>query len=249
MSRGALAVLGVAVALSTWALLVVTRIVDPDLVPPPWSVALSMRDERADLVVAAGETLHAWALSLSYALAAGTVLGVVAGWSRWVEALGSGLTRLLRPLPSVALVPVAILVLGLGPATVAVLGAYAAFWPIFLGSLYGVRNLDPLLLDTGRTLGLSRPAFVVRLVVPATLPSILGGVRVAVGVCLVVCVSAEVIIGSRGLGGYVVAAQYGADNAAVYAGIVVGGLLGWSLSLLFGLFQRETVGWAMRSAG
>ena len=246
--RGLLAVVGVSMALATWALLVATRILDPDIVPSPWSVAVSMREDRADLVVAAGETLYAWTLSLSYALVAGTVLGVLAGWSRWVEALCSGLTRLLRPLPSVALIPIAILVLGLGPATIAVLGAYAAFWPIFLGSVYGVRNLDPLLLDTGRTLGLSRTSFVARLVVPATLPSILSGVRVAVAVCLVVCVSAEVIIGNRGLGGFVAAAQYGADTAGVYAGILAGGVLGWSLSMLFGLVQRETVGWAMRSA-
>lgn len=247
-SQGLLAVLGVTTAMVTWALLVATRTLDPDIVPSPWSVVLSITEHRAELVLAAGETLHAWALSLGYALAGGTVLGVLAGWSRWVDALTSGLTRFLRPLPSVALIPVAILVLGLGPATVAVLGAYAAFWPIFLGSFYGVRNLDPLLLDTGRTLGLSRTAFVTRLVVPATLPSILSGVRVAVAVCLVVCVSAEVIIGNRGLGGFVVAAQYGANTAAVYAGIVAGGLLGWSLSVLFGLVQRSTVGWAMRSA-
>jgi len=153
---------------------------------------------------------------------------------------------MMRPLPSLALIPIAILLAGLSTRMTAGLVAFAAFWPVFINTRYATRQVDPQLLDTGRALGFGRWELIWRVVVPSVAPAVATGVRVAAGVAIVVTISVELVAGTGGLGGYVLKEEQGGSTtamAAMYAGIVVGGLLGWLLSYGIGAVARRALRW------
>ncbi len=188
-------------------------------------------------------------LGLAIASAAGAVLGVAVGTSVWADAATDVIVRMARPLPSLALIPIAILLAGLGTTMTSGLVAFAAFWPVFINARYAARQVEPLQLDTGRALGFGRWELIWRVVVPSVAPAIATGVRVAAGIATVVTISVELVAGTGGLGGYVMHAQEGGATAMMYAGIVVGGLLGWLLSVGIGALARKALRWDAAAAG
>ena len=142
-------------------------------------------------------TLGTFASGLALAIVVGVTLGVVIGSSRTLGDAFSVVIEFLRPIPAVALIPLAILFLGLGTATNRFVIAYAAVWPILINTLYGVRGSDRMLHDVARTSGVSSIGRLVRVALPAALPSIATGIRLSASIALLVAVTVEFIIGRR----------------------------------------------------
>ncbi len=234
---------------------VVTRLelVDPTYLPPASSVLITTGGLLLDpaFLGQVAATLAAWAIGLGAAVVVAVPLGVVLG-SSWRGYLAStAAIEFLRPIPSVALIPLAILLLGRGLDMKVLLVAYASVWPILFNTIYGVREVDPLARDTGRVFGLGRAAVLWRIALPAASPFIATGVRVSAAIALILAISAELLAGgTRGLGVWMLAnSQTGVPRELLYAGIVVAGLLGLVLNAALASGERRLFAWHPRVRG
>ncbi|MDX6396245.1 MAG: hypothetical protein QOJ73_7308 [Streptosporangiaceae bacterium] len=242
-------VVGVVLALGGWELLTQTGLLDRRQFPAIQTVVAALYTSRGALVASLGTTLESLFIGLAIASAAGAVFGLAVGISVWADAATDVIVRMMRPLPSLALIPIAILLAGLGTTMTSGLVAFAAFWPVFINARYATRQVEPQLLDTGRALGFGPWELIWRVIVPSVAPAAVTGVRVAAGMATVVTISVELVAGTGGLGGYVLDAQQGGATAEMYAGIVVGGVVGWLLSSGIGALARIALRWDAAAVG
>jgi ABC-type nitrate/sulfonate/bicarbonate transport system permease component len=190
-----------------------------------------------------GDTLEGWALGLGIAAALAIPLGVVIGSSRLLYRSVRGVIEFLRPVPSVALIPLAILIYGSGLKSSVFLAAFASFWQLIVQVLYGVQDVDPVATDTARSFGFSGPQRLLRVTLPSSLPYIATGLRLASVVSLILTVTAELIIGSPGLGKSIDLARSGGDVRLMYALIFATGILGVILNQGFLQCERRVLHW------
>jgi NitT/TauT family transport system permease protein len=237
---------GVVIAVITWQLVSVTGAVGGQALASATSTARAIASNAGALASAAGGTLEAWAVGIATAIFAGVVLGTLVGRSRLAEASTEVLVRMMRPLPSLALIPVVILVAGLGLKMTAGLVAFTSFWPVFINTRYGVRQVDNLVIDTARTLDFRGSGLVCRIILPAAAPMVASGIQVAISLALVVTVSVELVGGTGGIGSFVLQAQQSDAVPAMYAGIVTGGFIGWVLNAGYGAAVRQLLPWGDR---
>jgi ABC-type nitrate/sulfonate/bicarbonate transport system permease component len=188
-------------------------------------------------------TIQGWALGLGIAAALAIPIGIVVGSSRLLYRSVRVVIEFLRPVPSVALIPLAILIYGIGLESTVFLAAFAAFWQLLVQVLYGVQDVDPVATDTARSFGFSRPQRMLRVTLPSAVPYIATGLRIASAVALILTVTAELVIGSPGLGRSITVARSGGDVELMYALIIATGLLGLVLNSVFVWGERRVLHW------
>jgi ABC-type nitrate/sulfonate/bicarbonate transport system permease component len=213
---------------------------------PPISQTLSTLADQvvsSDLWTAVGNTLSGWALGLGIAAALAVPAGILIGSSRMVYRALRFVIEFLRPVPSVALIPLAILIYGSGLESKVFLAAFASFWALLVQVLYGVQDVDPVATDTARSFGLSRRQRLVRVTLPSALPYIATGVRIASAVSLILAVTAELVIGSAGLGRSINVARSGGDVKLMYALIIATGVLGLVLNSMIVAVEKRVLRW------
>jgi ABC-type nitrate/sulfonate/bicarbonate transport system permease component len=149
----------------------------------------------------------------------------------------------LRPIPSVALIPLAILVYGLQMPAALIIIVYASFWQVFVQVLYGVADIDTVARDTARSFGLTRASQLRNLVLPTALPYLMTGLRLAAAVALILAVTAEMTIGNAGLGRQLTVASGIGNITTVYAIVIVTGVLGLLINIGFRAIERRTLSW------
>ena len=187
--------------------------------------------------------MRGWIIGLVISAAAAVVLGTVIGLVPFLRRATHTTVEFLRPVPSVALIPIAVLVFGLQLPATLMLIVYASFWQIFVQVLYGVADVDTVARDTARSFGLTRSEQMFRVVLPTALPYLFTGLRLAASVALILSVTGEMLITATGLGGRLVLLQSSGDWAGVYAVIVVTGLLGLIINMVFRMIERRSLGW------
>lgn len=188
-------------------------------------------------------TLEGYAQGLAIAIAVGVGLGVVIGSSRTLLAATSIVIEFLRPIPGVALIPVAVFVLGTGLPMRRFVIAYGAVWPILIHTLYGVRGSDRLLHDVAKTSGVTRLGRLARVTLPSALPSIATGIRVSASIALLVAVTAEFLTHTGGLGSYMQEQQFALRLPELYAAVLLTALLGYAINVLLRATERRVVFW------
>jgi ABC-type nitrate/sulfonate/bicarbonate transport system permease component len=237
--------LAIAGTLALWQLLTATGVLNPDHIP-------TMTGTVAELFGLLGEggfwsavasTLQGWALGLGIAAALAIPLGILIGSSPLLYRSVRFVVEFLRPIPSVALVPLAVLIYGVGLESKVFLAAFASFWPLFVQTLYGVRDVDPVATDTARSFGFGRVGRLWRIRLPSALPYIATGVRISSSVALVLAVTAEIVIGSAGLGRSINVARSGGAAELMNALIVATGILGWLLNVAVARAERRVLHW------
>ena len=154
-----------------------------------------------------------------------------------------GVIEFLRPIPSVALIPLAVLVYGSGLESKVFLAAFAATWPLLMQTLYGVQDVDPVATDTARSFGFSRAQRLLRVTLPSAVPYVATGVRISAAVALILVVTAELVIGSPGLGRQINLARQGGNVELMYALILATGLLGMAVNALFTRIEHRVLHW------
>ncbi|WP_433263065.1 ABC transporter permease [Actinosynnema sp. CS-041913] len=250
LTRG---LLGVAGFLVVWELFGRSRLVPAEYLPPPSVVGaelLELLGDEAflrDIVATVLALLIAIGLSVGIAVPLGLVLGSVPAVRQATRAV----VEFLRPIPSVALIPLAILVLGIGPEMKIALAVYAAVWPILFNTIYALDELDPLLVETARVFGTGRVRVLFSVALPSSLPFVLTGIRLAATTCLVVLVSVELLAGgSGGLGQFIMEARSGSGRMdLVLAGTVVAGVIGFAVNEGLERAQRRWVAWSSVTGG
>ena len=198
---------------------------------------------QPDFWAALLDTIYGWALGLVIAAVAGVVLGIVIGSSHFLRELTASTIEFLRPIPSVALIPIAVLLFGTDIESKLLLVIYASFWQVLIQVLYGVQDVDPVAQDTARAYGLGRWARVRYLTWPTALPYVMTGLRLAAAVALILAVTSELVIGNPGLGKLLATAQSSGAIANTYAIVVVTGLLGVLVNLVFRAIERRSLSW------
>lgn len=243
--KAVLGVAGIVALLAVWEVAARTNLVDPRFLPPPSEVLpqLATIVTFADFWGAIGDTLTAWALGLAIAFVLGAVLGVVVGLSPFMKRATHSTVEFLRPIPSVALIPLAVLLFGVRIESSLLLIVYASFWQIFIQVLYGVADVDQVAMATGRSYGFSTWQRVRSIVLPTTLPYLMTGLRLAAAVALILAITAQLIIGTPGLGLEISRAQNGGQYATMYALVVATGLLGVVINLGARFLERRMLAW------
>jgi ABC-type nitrate/sulfonate/bicarbonate transport system permease component len=169
--------------------------------------------------------------------------GVALGYFRFAHSLLEMLIEFLRPMPSVAIIPVAILLLGIGDLMIVAVTVYASVWPILVNTIDGVRRIERTLLDTGRTFGLDRRRMLWQIVFPAASPYIVTGLRISLSIALILVTTAEMIAGSKGLGFFILDEERSLHSTNMYAGIIVVAVLGYVLNRLFIALEEQAMRW------
>ena len=215
-------------------------------VAAPSSAARALVDGIADgtLSGVVATTLATYVQGLALAVVVGVALGVAIGAHRTIEDGTSFVVEFLRPIPAVALLPLAIFWFGTGTATIRFLVAYAAVWPVLVHTVYGIRGVDRLLYDVAATSGVTGAARIVRVSMPAALPSIVTGIRMSSALALVVCVTAEYFVGGQGVGDYLYDHQVAYRLDELYAAAALTGLLGVAVDALLRGGARRVVFWS-----
>ncbi|MFF5183520.1 ABC transporter permease [Streptomyces sp. NPDC000345] len=213
--------------------------------PPTSRVAGALGEELADpgFWTALGDTLTGWALGLAIAVGAGVVAGVVVSVVPYLREATASTIEFLRPIPSVALIPLAVLLYGTELRSVLLLVVYAAFWQVLIQVLYGIRDVDPVAEETARSYGLGGWARIRHVLWPTALPYVMTGVRLAAAVALILAVTAELVIGAPGLGARIAVAQTSQAVPEMYALIVVTGLLGLLINVGARTVERRALAW------
>jgi ABC-type nitrate/sulfonate/bicarbonate transport system permease component len=192
-------------------------------------------------------------MAAGYGIAAilGVGGGLLIGSSRPVRQLTDPVIEFLRAVPPPVLIPLAILVFGIGPWMKVVVIAVGCVWPILLNTVDGVRGLDPALMETARVYGIRRRDRLRAIILPAASPRIFAGLRLALSLALILMVISEMEASTNGIGFFILQAQRSFSIPEMWSGILLLGLLGYAVNGAFAVVERRVLRWhrgAMRSA-
>ncbi|OAB47228.1 ABC transporter permease [Paenibacillus antarcticus] len=173
----------------------------------------------------------------------GLLLGIVVGLFRRSEKLLDPSIQMIRMIPSLAVIPLFILWFGIGEESKVLLIAKGAFFPIYINTFMGIRNVDNKLFEVARVLGFSRMKQIIRLVLPAAVPNIMLGVRLSLGLSWLGLVVAELIASSSGIGYMISDARQFADTPVVFVGIIIFAIAGLLSDSVVRLIERRLLRW------
>ncbi|WP_336488733.1 ABC transporter permease [Methylobacterium nigriterrae] len=198
----------------------------------------------ATLVVHVLHSLKLVFLGFTVSVALGVPVGMLMGWSRTAEALINPIFLLLRPIPPLAWIPLAILWLGLGDGAKVMVIFLAAFPPAVISTHTGIRAVSPAIVEAAQMLGTPRARFVAEVLAPAAAPMIFTGLRLSLQASWTTLVAAELVGSLAGLGYVLNVAQQDLYPGMILVGMAAVGVLGAASTALLGLAERRAVGWA-----
>jgi NitT/TauT family transport system permease protein len=244
---GLLGTVGVLAAFAACEALSRSGLVRREFLPPASEVVVRAVELGGDDVFLAGlrATLEAWAGGLALSCAIAVPLGLLLGSVPAVNGAVRVLIEFLRPVPSVALIPLVSLILGSGTTTTVALVTYACVWPVLFNTVYGLGETDPLAKDTLRAFGFGRLAVLLRVSLPSAAPFIAAGVRISAATALILAVASEILAGfGEGLGIFIAQAGMATDGTRdVLAGVVWAGLLGLVINGVLTAAERRLFPW------
>lgn len=192
-------------------------------------------------------SLQTIGLGLGISIVLGVGLGVVLGLSDYVATAFGPVLQFLRYLPAVALLPLAIQLIGIGQdmrVTIVVLGA---LWPILLNTIDGVRSVHPSVVDVARSNRVRPVDWVFRMVIPSAAPQIFAGIRASLAVSVILMFASELLGASRGIGYFILEAQRQFSLPEMWSGMILLGVIGYILNIILVLVERWALAWHRRS--
>jgi NitT/TauT family transport system permease protein len=234
----------VVAVLAVWEVLARAGVL-PSSVPAPGAIVSSLASDVQtsrlwDGVLA---SVGAWAVGLGIVVVIGVPVGVILGSSRVLYAATRHTVEFLRMIPSIAALPLLILVYGIGFKLTVVLVVLTALWPLLLQSMYGVHDVDPVARDTARVYGLGRGRVFSRVIVPSVAPYVATGLRLSGTIALVVAIATSLVVGGSGLGALIASASNSGQNTLMYGRILLAGILGLILTGALIALERRLLHW------
>lgn len=235
----------IVVALVIWEVACRVGWINPFLLPSPSQIAPALWGILASgsFIVPLGQTLEMLAVSYGIGCAAGVAFGLLLGCSKTAYGLLEPLVEVIRPIPKPALIPPLVLFLGIGVKMEITLVTLAVVFPVLINTMQGVRSVSPILLGTARTLGLARVVIIRKIILPASLPMILTGMRVSLGMGLVLAILSEMLVTERGVGFLILDLQRSFQVRSMYAWVVILAAVGLTLNTAFELLENRAVTW------
>lgn len=197
--------------------------------------------QNGQLGIHFGASIQRSIIGFVLALALAIPLGLVIGWYKLVAETLNPLLELFRNTTALALMPIFILFLGIGEVSKISLLVYACTWPILLNTISGVQNVDPLLIKSARTMGLKPHTLFRKVILPAAVPTIFVGIRLAGAISILALVAVEMFGAKSGLGYLIIYSQYSFNIPEMFVGILVITLVGLGFNyLLLGIEKHFT---------
>jgi len=229
--------------LGAWAL---SALISPNrYFPAPWRIAEAFAKTWlnesffVDVLPSVGRLLGGLALAILLGIAIGTLIGSV----RWLRQFVEPVFEFFRAVPPPMLVPLLALTMGIGDTAKIVVIVAGAIWPILLNTVEGVRAVDAVQRETATSYQLSLPRRVVSIILPSAAPQIMAGIRQSLSIGIILMVISEMTNSSSGLGNRILFFQQNFQIPEMWSGIILLGLIGIALALLFQLAERFVLGW------
>ncbi|MFE1593442.1 ABC transporter permease [Nocardia sp. NPDC058705] len=237
--------LAFALLLGAWELAPRFGLVD-EVFLPPFSTVVQAFVELAgngQLAEHTSASLTRSVTGFSFALVLAVPVGIAIAWYKPISDFLNPVLELFRNTAALALLPVFVLILGIGETSKIALIGYATFFPILLNTITGVRTVDPLLVKSAVSLGFSPLRLFQKVILPAAIPSIFTGIRMAAAGSILVLIAAEMIGARAGLGYLITAAQQNFQIPQMYAGIVAISLIGLGFNFALVALERRLSRW------
>ncbi|WP_148688775.1 MULTISPECIES: ABC transporter permease [unclassified Methanopyrus] len=229
--------------LAIWQAVSGLGLINPVLLPPPSQVFSVFVDMPGEILKHAITSLYRVAVGYSIAAVAGVSLGVLMGTYRTAHAAMDLLIEIVRPIPPIAWIPLAIVWFGIGDPSAFFIIFVGSFFPILINTISGIKGVDRIYIEAALNLGADDTALIRHVLVPGALPSIFTGLRVGLGVGWMCVVAAEMIAAKSGLGYMIIEAQRILATDQVIAGMITIGLLGLVMDRGFRYFERRALAW------
>jgi ABC-type nitrate/sulfonate/bicarbonate transport system permease component len=219
------------------------------LMPPPSAIWEVLRDllTSGEVLGPLYATLRLVFIGFAIGSVLGIALGTAMGWWGAAYRLLEPLVEMMRPIPKAALVPPLMLFLGLGDTMKITSVSLAVTFPVLVNTLQGVRGVDRVLLDSARTHGWGTARALWHVVLPASLPFILAGMRTSLGLALIIAVLSEMLTGQGGLGFLILDMQRSFLIRQMYAWLVILALVGLALNGVFAWAEKRALHWQTRN--
>jgi NitT/TauT family transport system permease protein len=231
--------------LVVWEIVVRTRLVPATFFPPPSAIGVALFEAtvRGEMLVHLGATLTRVLSGLALGGLAGTLAGLAMGVSPRARSIADPFVAAFHPVPKLALLPLFMVLLGLGESSRVVVVSLAAFFPMLLNTMAGVRQILRVHFDVARTYGASRWQILARVVVPGSVPAILIGLRLATNIAFVSAIAVEMVASGRGLGSQVWLSWQVLRVELLYATLFVIALLGVTINTTLRWLARRGAPW------
>lgn len=225
--------------------LIASGLVSSSAIPLPSAVvgALFQDVQQTDVWSGLGATLAAWAIGLGAVIVVGVPIGMLLGLNRVAYRATQPTLEFIRTVPSIAALPLLILILGISLRLAVVMVFAGALWPVLIQTMYGVRDVDPVAKQVGRAYGLTPLQILFRIVLPSSLPYVATGLRLASLIALLLSVSASLLAGGQGIGYLIGAALAAGEPALMYGRVVLLGLAGLAISLGVSALEKRILFW------
>jgi sulfonate transport system permease protein len=235
--------------IAAWQLLAELRVLSPVFFPAPSRAVAVLVERIADGTLWPPILASLWRMLVGWLLASllGVALGALIGSSRSAREYLSPTLEFFRPLPASAIIPVAILFLGLTQTMGLFVIAFGAIWPVLLGSVYGFSAIKHRLTEVSAVLEMSKVEYFRHIALPSALPDIISGARISLAIALILTVVVEMQASLPGLGQNIMQAQRSFRSADLYAGLIVLGIVGFAVSYVLRVMEARLLRW--RDAG
>ena len=235
----------VAGVLAGWEVAARTGLVPTMFFPPPTVIGggLLRLVATGNLLPHAGTTLARVGMGVLIGCVPACILGLAMGWSRRLGAVLDPLVAAFHPLPKIAILPLLMVVFGIGESSKVAVIAFAAFFPMLVNSMAGVSQISPQLFEVARSYGATRTKVFTRVVLPGSLPLILTGLRISLNVALLIAIAAEMIAAQTGLGVLLWLAWETARPEELFAALFVIALIGVAGNLTLSRLSLRLLRW------
>jgi ABC-type nitrate/sulfonate/bicarbonate transport system permease component len=249
VSTPVLGVIGILAFIAIWELASRLELVNPLYLPPFSEVAVTVvqvligDQYRVQFWTALGTTMLGWSVGLVISLVLGILAGLLIGSNRWIREFTHSTIEFLRPIPSVGLIPIAVVIFGLRPTATIAIVVWACFWVILIHVVYGVTDVDPVAESTARSYGFGPLARARYVVWPTMLPYLMTGLRLSGTIALVVAVTIEIVVQAPGIGQMIAQYQSAGNARVVYALALLAGAIGLIINLALQRLEASVLSW------
>lgn len=188
-------------------------------------------------------TIMRFGVGYLIAIAAGVGFGLIFGLSRTLRLMFEPVLDFFRAMPKTALLPVFIVVIGVGESMKIGIVAFGATWPVLLNTIDGVRGVEPTYIEMSRVYRLGRWSRIFRVILPAAGPQIFAGARLALAIALILVLVAEMLASTNGVGYVILQSQQTFAIPEMWAGLIILGMIGYAVNLLFVLCEGRMLAW------
>lgn len=233
-------------ALGLWELVARSGLFPAILLPPASLVLYTLVIKVADGTLITPILFTLYTAMSGFLIAASVAIpgGLLLGWQRWLYRVFEPLVETLRPIPAVAIIPLAIIFLGVGLTSRIAIVTYSSFFLIFINALYGVYGIDKLMFLSLKSIGMKPRTIFRKLIIPGSMPFVFAGLRLALVVSIILSVATEMLFGNIGIGHFLMSSVEHFRYQSLYAGVLSLSILGYTLNKFFLIIERRVIGWS-----